>query len=308
MRSQQRHRGSHPQARPARCIVYIFKIACKVSGRELELPLEDPSPSADLILRQPQQRTEFERTKTREGGRRAKPPHKGREPLGSHASRPPPVQRPLPALELKLDFFFFPNSTLCRTELGARTPSRLSHFKRNLAPEGEGASDLKPCAPPPGLRPTQHPPALRPSGPPAPGTHRYTTGMGASINWWLASPGERTQAAGEAGGVGAPACESAGEARAVRGSRAFLEKSNSLRNRGIREAGFRATKRKDENEPRIKAPLRKCRNRVGAGRDVGRRRTEWRYRPAEALGPQKEKALSGDSAHVPERKTSSQRL
>lgn len=166
MRSQQRHRGSHPQARPARCIVYIFKIACKVSGRELELPLEDPSPSADLILRQPQQRTEFERTKTREGGRRAKPPHKGREPLGSHASRPPPVQRPLPALELKLDFFFFfPNSTLCRTELGARTPSRLFHFKRNLAPEGEGASDLKPCAPPPGLRPTQHPPALRPSGP-----------------------------------------------------------------------------------------------------------------------------------------------
>lgn len=164
MRSQQRHRGSHPQARPARCIVYIFKIACKVSGRELELPLGDPSPSADLILRQPQQRTEFERTKAREGGRRAKPPHKGLEPLGSHASRPPRDQRRLPALELKLDFFFSPNSTFCRTGLGARTPFRLSHFKRNLAPEGERASDLKPCAPPPGLRPKQHPPALRPQG------------------------------------------------------------------------------------------------------------------------------------------------
>lgn len=123
MRSQQRHRGSHPQARPARCIVYIFKIACKVSGRELELPLEDPSPSADLILRQPQQRTEFERTKTREGGRRAKPPHKGREPLGSHASRPPPVQRPLPALELKLDFFFFFQTPRCAEQSWA--PGRL---------------------------------------------------------------------------------------------------------------------------------------------------------------------------------------
>lgn len=306
MRSQQRHRGSHPQARPARCIVYIFKIACKVSGRELELPLEDPSPSADLILRQPQQRTEFERTKTREGGRRAKPPHKGREPLGSHASRPPPVQRPLPALELKLDFFFFFQTPHCAEQSWA--PGRLLAYpiSRETWLQREKEPLILSLAHP--LLVSGQLSTLPPSGPPAPGTHRYTTGMGASINWWLASPGERTQAAGEAGGVGAPACESAGEARAVRGSRAFLEKSNSLRNRGIREAGFRATKRKDENEPRIKAPLRKCRNRVGAGRDVGRRRTEWRYRPAEALGPQKEKALSGDSAHVPERKTSSQRL
>lgn len=306
MRSQQRHRGSHPQARPARCIVYIFKIACKVSGRELELPLEDPSPSADLILRQPQQRTEFERTKTREGGRRAKPPHKGREPLGSHASRPPPVQRPLPALELKLDFFFFFQTPRCAEQSWA--PGRLLAYpiSRETWLQKEKEPLILSLAHP--LLVSGQLSTLPPSGPPAPGTHRYTTGMGASINWWLASPGERTQAAGEAGGVGAPACESAGEARAVRGSRAFLEKSNSLRNRGIREAGFRATKRKDENEPRIKAPLRKCRNRVGAGRDVGRRRTEWRYRPAEALGPQKEKALSGDSAHVPERKTSSQRL
>lgn len=118
---------------PARCTVYIFKIACKVSGRELELPLGDPSPGADLILLgQPQQRIEFERTKAREGGRRANPPHKGREPLGSHAPRLPPAQRSFLAQELNLDFPPAPKSRAVQRRIGRQDPSSSVPFQEKL--------------------------------------------------------------------------------------------------------------------------------------------------------------------------------
>lgn len=106
------------------------------------------------------------------------------------------------------------------------------------------------------------------------------------MNWRLAPPGERTQAAGEAGGVGAPACDPQERPVPSVAVAPFSRSRTPSAVGGFGEAGFRATKRKDENNvPRIKAPLRKCRKSAGAGRDVVRCRTGCRYQPAEALGP-----------------------
>lgn len=114
-----------------------------------------------------------------------------------------------------------------------------------MAREEEGSLGSQTCPPPPPrLRP-----APRPS-PSPPGTHRYTTEMGASMNSGLASSGERTQAAGRAGRVGAPACGAAGRAGAVRGSRLPLKSRARSGAGGFGEIGFRATKRREEKTNR----------------------------------------------------------
>lgn len=95
----------------------------------------------------------------------AKPPHRGREPLGSHDPRPP--ERSLSALQGNLDSTPPPlsNSALCRAELSARTPPRRSHCSKNLAREGEGAlrsETWRPLQPPSPASPTSLAPPLPP--------------------------------------------------------------------------------------------------------------------------------------------------
>lgn len=49
-----------PRPVPHVALYTYLKEPAKFQSRELELPLGDPSPSADLIFQPPQQRTEFE--------------------------------------------------------------------------------------------------------------------------------------------------------------------------------------------------------------------------------------------------------
>lgn len=123
------------------------------------------------------------------------------------APRPPPARSPSPAPRAKAGFvlfFFPPNSTLRRTELGARTPSRRSHFQRNLAPEGERASDLLSLA---------HPLLVSGQLSPLPPCPRARAPGDSPLHHWngcinelaAGSPGDR----GEAGGAGAPRTPSA---------------------------------------------------------------------------------------------------
>lgn len=101
---------SHPAPGPARCTVYIFKRACKVSEPELELPLGDSSPSADLIFQPPQQRTEFESAQ-----RQAK----GVEEPGRHTKAGKPSAHTPLALHLLPDPFYLQILRMGRFKLRA---------------------------------------------------------------------------------------------------------------------------------------------------------------------------------------------
>ncbi|XP_054937397.1 uncharacterized protein [Physeter macrocephalus] len=118
------------------------------------------------------------------------------------------------------------------------------------------------------------------------------------MNSRLASSGERTQAAGLAGGVGAPAGGVAGGADAVRGSRLPLQVELPPQRGGFGEVGFRATKRKEEKTNR-KAPGSKHRGGkagrapglVGGRGAAGRRRAGWRRpvgRGGKSLSPRRD--------------------
>lgn len=107
---------SHPAPGPARCTVYIFKRACKVSEPELELPLGDPSPSADLIFQPPQQRTEFESAQRQAKG--------VEEPDRHTKAGKPSAHTPL-ALHLFPDPFLSPD-----TENGSFQTARCAEHRR----------------------------------------------------------------------------------------------------------------------------------------------------------------------------------
>ena len=111
------------------------------------------------------------------------------------------------------------NSALCRAELSARTPPRRSHCSKNLAREGEGALRSETWRLPILVSSQPHVPcAPAPPTPPEPRTHRYTTGMGASMNSRLASSGERRQVrGGKAGWARRPVGSQEGPVRCAGG-------------------------------------------------------------------------------------------
>lgn len=165
MRSQQRHRGSHPRPGPhAASIVCTFQIACKVSDRELELPLGDPSPSADFrLLRPSQQRTELERTKAGEGVGERSRHTRAANPSAPTPPPPPSPSDPLPRPPGKSGlcvglFVCFSISALCRIELGSRTPSLSpAPFQEKLGSRDRTSLRSLSLAPPPRPRRAQRP-------------------------------------------------------------------------------------------------------------------------------------------------------
>lgn len=128
-------------------------------------------------------------------------------------------------------------------------------FQEKLGSRGRASLCLPPSRAPPRLRRAQRPPR----------THRYTTGMGASMNLRLTSHGERTRADRQA------RCAPGGPvrrwSRCGRRQPPFSGGPTPSGVRGFGEAGFRATKRKEEKTNR-KSPGSKHR-RGNAGRAPG---------------------------------------
>lgn len=157
--------------------------------------------------------------------------------------------------------------------MGSRTPSRPPHFKRNLAREAERASDLKSGAPS------------------SPRTHRYTTGMGASMSARRASQadgrGRRGRQAGGRTGSLAPAGPQVGPVSPPQPP--FSRSRAPFGVRGFGEAGFRATKRKEEKTNRKSPESTQRRGNAGRAPGVGEMwgatEQDGGTQAAEALGP-----------------------
>lgn len=125
----------------------------------------------------------------------------------------------------------FSNSALCRAELSARTPLVGPIAVKTWLEREKEPSDLKPGAPPTLVSSQPHV-----SAPPLPhfqkpGAHRYTTGMGASMNPRLASWAKEGRCRGGKAGQACP-CRQLFIGCVRCAAAALPSKWNSLRSRG----------------------------------------------------------------------------